>query len=114
MIKINKNTLDAEMVRGDTGTFSFSVNANGKSFLSIGDAIWFTVKKIPTKEIVIQKEIREFPNGIVTIPIEPNETKNLEPDNYIYDLKLERADGNIDTLIPNRPYANFTLKKGVR
>ena len=36
MIKINKNTLDAELVQGDTGTFSFSiVDANtGKTFVN--------------------------------------------------------------------------------
>lgn len=102
------------MVRGDTGTFSFRVKANGESFLSEGDSVWFTLKKLPTKEIVIQKKVSEFTDGVVTIPLEPYETKNLDLANYIYDLKLERADGNIDTLIPNKPFANFTLKKGVR
>ena len=83
--------------------------------LQDGDTVWFTVKKIQGEEIVIQKQITSFPDGIVTVPIEPIETKNLEPINYIYDLKLIRKDGNVDTLIPNkRPHANFSLKKGVK
>lgn len=114
MIKFNKSTLDAEMVQGDTGTFSFVIKSNGLSFVKEGDEIWFTLKKIQNKKIVIQKKVVSFPNGVITIPLEPNETKNLEPDNYIYDLKLVRADGNVDTLIPSRPHANFTLKKGVK
>jgi len=114
MIKFNSNTLDAEMVLGDTGTFSFGVKMNNSYFLTNEDRIWFTLKKIKDQEIVLQKEIKEFPDGIVTISIPPNDTENLEPGNYIYDLKLIRKDGNVDTLIPNRPHAYFSLKKGVK
>ena len=115
MIKFNKITLDAEMVRGDTGTFSFSITnkSTNQSMLQEGDSVWFTVKKIQGEEIVIQKEITAFPNGVVTIPLEPDETKNLEPINYIYDLKLIRKDGNVDTLTP-KAHANFSLTKGVK
>lgn len=115
MIKLNKNTLDAELVQGDTGTFSFSiVDANtGKTFVNPGDEVWFTLKKIIDQSVIIQKKISEFPNDIVTIPLPPSETKELEAGNYIYDLKLIRSDGNVDTLNPNRPHSNFTVKKGV-
>lgn len=114
MIKFNPNTLDAELVCGDTGTFSFGLKINNNYFLTDEDRIWFTLKKIKGEDIVLQKEIKEFPNGVVTIPIPPSDTINLEPGNYIYDLKLIRKDGNVDTLIPNRPHAYFSLKKGVK
>ena len=115
MIKFNPNTLDAELVQGNTGTFSFSlVDKNtGKSFVNPGDEVWFTLKKIIDQSIIIQKKITEFPNNLVTIPLSPAETKDLEEGNYIYDLKLKRSDGNIDTLNPNRPYSYFSVKKGV-
>ena len=114
MIKFNKTTLDAEMVCGDTGTFSFCPKINEEIVLKEGDEVWFTVKKIQSKEVVLERKVINFENGIAVIELEPEATKNLEPDNYIYDLKMIRGDGNIDTLIPNRPYAYFSLKKGVK
>ncbi len=114
MIKINPNTLDMELVQGNTGTFSFSImnNNTNLSFIKEGDVIQFTLKKIIDQSIIIQKNITEFPNGIVTVELTPTETKQFEEGNYIYSLKLLRSDGNVDTLNPNRPYSNFTVKKG--
>lgn len=116
MITINKNTLDMQVVQGDTGTFSFSLlNKNtGESLLKDGDSIWFTLKKLVDKSVIIQKEIREFPDGIVTVPLTSEETLGIEKGNYIYDLKIIRKDGNVDTLNPNRPYSNFSVKKGAK
>ncbi len=116
MISINKKTLDCEIVCGDTGTFSFELKDKntGENFLRDGDELWFTLRKIQDEEIILQKVIKEFENGVITIPISPEETASIEPDNYMYDMKLIRADGNVDTLIPNRPYAYFTLKRGVK
>lgn len=114
-IDFNKQTLDAEMVLGDTGTFSIAPKINKQTFLSDGDEIWFTLKKRKENTIVLQKTITKFDNGVATIPIPPADTINMEPGNYIYDLKLIRKDGNVDTLLPNNsPSANFTLKKGVK
>jgi hypothetical protein len=116
MIKFNQNNLDAEMVIGDTGAFSFKVNLNGQNALNDGDTIYFTIRKVIDNSILIQKTITEFPNGICNIVIEPSDTSNIttNDDNYIYDLKLVRATGEIDSLIPNRPFAYFSLKRGVK
>lgn len=114
MIKFNQNNLDAEMVIGDTGTFSLSVKVNGESILKTGDVIYFTIRKLLDDAIIIQKQITEFEDGICTITIEPGETSTLNEDNYIYDLKYYREDGTVDSLIPNRPYAYFSLKRGVK
>ena len=114
MIKINPINLDAEMVIGDTGTFSFTPKIDGNAFLDDGDTVYFTVRKLLDKSIVMQKTITEFEDGKCTIIIDPSDTTILDPDNYIYDLKLIRGDGTVDTLIPNNPYANFSLKKGVK
>ena len=116
MIKFNQNNLDAEMVIGDTGAFSFKVNLNGQNALKDGDTVYFTIRKIIDNSILIQKIITEFPDGICNIVIEPTDTSNLttNDDNYIYDLKLVRATGEVDSLIPNRPFAYFSLKRGVK
>ena len=114
MIKFNEYNLDAEMVIGDTGTFSLAININKEQILKEGDTVYFTIRKLIDKSIIIQKAITEFENGVATITIEPEETSILNEDNYLYDLKLIRGDGTVDSLIPNRPYANFSLKRGVK
>lgn len=130
MIKFNSVTLDAEMVLGDTGTFSITPKLDGNTYLTTGDTVYFTVK--PRKKVVdeatgnlvdaepirpLSKTITEFVNGTVTIPILPTDTVdtnvNLPAGTYIYDIKVVRGDGTVDTLTPNGQ-AYFTLKKGVR
>lgn len=114
MIKINPINLDAEMVIGDTGTFSFTPKINKEKFLKDGDTVYFTIRKLLDKSIILQKTITTFEDGECEIIINPNDTINMNEDNYIYDLKLIRGDGTVDSLIPNRPYAYFSLKKGVK
>ena len=114
MIKFNQNNLDAEMVINDTGAFSFKVNINGESILQTGDTVYMTIRKLIDNSIIIQKTITEFNDGMCEIIIEPDDTKYLEEDNYIYDLKLVRSTGEVDSLIPNRPFAYFSLKRGVK
>lgn len=113
MIKFNKNTLDAELVLGDTGTFSIVPKIDGVKALNDGDEVWFTMRKVKDKVVVLQKRITAFEDGKATIPILPGDTSSLEPGNYIYDLKLIRSDGNVDTLMPNSS-ASFSLKRGVK
>lgn len=114
MIKINPINLDAEMVIGDTGTFSFTPKIDKEAFLKTGDTVYFTVRKLLDKSVIMQKVITEFENGKCEVVINPSDTNVLNEDNYIYDLKLVRSDGTVDSLIPNRPYAYFSLKKGVK
>ncbi len=116
MIRFNPNTLDAELVQGDTGTFSFYLTNkdNQQSVIKEGDKILFVLKKLVDNSVIIQKEITDFLDNKITIPLLPSETKELEPGNYIYSLTLIRSDGNVDTLNPNRPYSNFAIKKGAK
>ena len=126
MIKFNSVTLDAEMVLGDTGTFSITPKLDGETYLTTGDTVYFTVKErkkvldpdtgqeVPAPALVpLSKTITEFVDGTVTIPIEPTDTTNLDNGTYIYDIKVVRGDGTTDTLTPNGQ-AYFTLKKGVK
>ena len=114
MIKINSFNLDAEMVIGDTGSFSFTPKIDDKAFLQDGDTVYFTVRKLLDQTIIMQKTITEFEDGKCEIVINPEDTMYLDEGNYIFDLKLVRGDGTVDSLIPNRPYAYFSLKKGVK
>ena len=86
MIKFNNVTLDAEMVLGDTGTFSITPKLDGNTYLSDGDTLYFTVKERRSKgssdkteeELTkIAKTITTFDSGTATIPIEPSDTSSL-------------------------------------
>lgn len=112
MIHIDKNTLDMEMVLGDTGTFSIAPKINKEPV--INGSVWFTMRKTRDSNVILQKEAI-ITDGIATIELPPEDTKYLEPTRYSFDLKLIRPDGNIDTLLPGkRELGSFLLKKGVK
>lgn len=115
MIRINKRTLDSEMVRGDTGAFSVRPMIRGEYVLQDGDQVWFTVRKIKDQTIVIQKMTDEFEDYAAGFVINPEDTIPLELGNYIFDLKLIRGDGTVDSLIPGgRDTAYLAIKRGVK
>ncbi len=114
-IRFDNNTLNAQMVRGDTGTFTIRpTDASDNAILKAGDQVAFTIRKNLETPVLLERTVSEIQDGMATIKILPEDTKNMELGSYLYDLKLIRKDGNIDTLIPNNPYAWFTLKEGVR
>ena len=115
MIRFNKATLDAEMVIGDTGDFCISPKLNNEYALETGDHIWFTLRKLKDKTVLLQKDITEFQDHVATIPIPPSDTQNMDAGTYLYDLKWVRNDSTVDTLLPNgKESAFFVLKKGVK
>ena len=103
------------MVRGDTGTFSIRPKINGEYVLKDGDHLWFTVRKIKDKTILMQKDVTTFDDGKAEVIINPSDTENFEIGNYIYDLKMVRSDGTVDSLIPGgRDSAYLSIKRGVK
>lgn len=113
-IEIDKRSMKMSLIIGNTGTFAFNLEGTNNFALQEGDKIIFTLKKTKDEKPIIQKEITEFENGYVVVPILPEDTANLERATYIYDLVLVREDGNVDTLLPNnKESAPFILKRGV-
>ena len=103
------------MVRGNTGTFSVRPRVNGEIVLQEGDHLYFTVRKIKDRTILLEKDITDFEDGKAEIIITPQDTENFEIGNYIYDLVMVRSDGNVDSLIPGgRDTAYFSIKRGVK
>lgn len=114
-IDIDKRSMKMSLIIGDTGTFAFNIESTDEMELGEGDMVVFTVKKNKDSQPLIQKTITTFEDNYVIVPILPSDTANLEKATYIYDLKLIRSDGNIDTLLPNnKESAPFILKRGVR
>lgn len=116
MVNINKDTLDMETIRGNTASFAFKCTnkTNKQTMFQDGDIVYFTIRKIIGGEAILQKTCTSFPNDICTIEVTPAETQALDEGNYIYDLLLYRASGEVDTLNPNRKYSNYSVKKGVK
>jgi hypothetical protein len=91
------------MIRGDTESLTIScVNPDGtKEPLVTGDKVYFTVKaSIDTEEILIQKIVTEFTDGIADITILPSDTKTLGFKTYYYDVQINKGTGEVTTIIP--------------
>lgn len=106
------------MIKRDTGPISVRpiVKDTGEYFLTEGATLYFTLRKLQDRSIVMQKYTTEFEDGIGSIVLETEDTENLDEGTYIYDLVMVRDDGNTrDTLIPEgRDSLYFVIKKGVK
>lgn len=99
ILKINGT--DIYMVRGDTRVFTLRLyDQMQKIELSSGDTIYFTVKKsIYTPEITIEKVITTFEDNEAIIEILPEDTKELEYGDYVYDIQWTDVNESITTLV---------------
>ena len=101
------------MMRGDTETFSITLrDTKGQPVdFKDGDKIYFTVKtRAMREEKAVQKVIEEYNKNLALIEIEAEDTRELEPGNYVYDIQLTRADGQVKTLIHK---SSFTILEDV-
>ena len=117
MIRINPTTLDAEIVRRDTGVIPVRpiIKETGDYLLEDGATLNFTLRKTKDSEILLAKSVTEFEDGWGVITIDSSDTENIEEGTYIYDLVAIRSDGTRDTLLPRgRDSLYFVIKKGVK
>ena len=94
---------DISMIRGDSEAIKVSCrNESGVDVpFAEGDIVYFTVKKSPyTEEKILQKIVTEFTDGVALITIFPEDTRELKPGAYYYDIQLNRANGQVKTIIP--------------
>ena len=112
MIRFEKNTMNAELVKGDTGNFSINPREKDtkKSLLENGHKVYFCIKKDVAEDPFFERIISVFKDGVATIEIPAEETKNFEPGTYVYRLYIDR-NGVIDTLTPT-PVSYFVVKEG--
>ena len=100
MLTVDKDNA-IHLTRGDTARLLLSSVVNlvtGKEYiLSADDTVTFTVKKTvydtaPAVQITV-------PGG-AAIHIKPEDTKEMAFGNYLYDVQLTTADGDVYTVIP--------------
>lgn len=98
MISIVGNTIS--MTRGDTlRTVVDIFNSDGTPYEPVeGESIRFAVKaSYNAKDVIIYKDI---PLDTRLLELDPSDTKNLkQPFDYVYDIQITRANGDIDTFI---------------
>jgi hypothetical protein len=88
--------------RGTTYTIGIVYKRNSVATTLVGATVRFTVKatewddNMADSDAVILKNITNGnSSGEATITINPEDTAELTPDKYFYDIKVEQADGEI-------------------
>lgn len=97
---------DISMVRGDTLKLSISSikTADGGDYvLSDTDVIYLEVKKSAADRVPIFRKAvtaADYVDGALPVIIYPNDTADISPGDYFFDVRLFMDDDNIYTIIP--------------
>lgn len=95
---------EISMIRGDSETIQvscFDMNKEKIPFI-LGDRVYMTVKEsVYTPEKIFQKLVVQFTEeGDAIIEIDPEDTKDLAFETYVYDVQFVKLDGKVTTIIP--------------
>ncbi len=93
----NKNTIF--LTRGDTFKAKLTINnPDGSEYTPMdGDSIRFALKEnVEDRKCLI---LRDIPIDTMLLILYPEDTEDLEFGNYVYDIQLTKANGDIDTFI---------------
>ena len=115
MFTIDDKIHEIKLTRGNSceiDTTPFIQETKQPIKLGEGDKILFTVRspsgKIYIKKILTNDDYDEDNN--ITIKLEPIDTINIKPFNYVYDLLLVFADGSAYTYVDT---SNFIITQAV-
>ena len=93
---------DIYLTRGDTGYLDLYIrNPETRQAYELveGDTLVFTMRRSKRHPIVLQKELEgNF------LKIDPEDTETLEFGDYVYDIELTFANGDVDTVIPTSKF----------
>lgn len=87
------------LTRGDSFSADIGIfQSNNKAYIpEEGDSVRFAMKKsITDTDCLI---IKDIPIDTMKLVLEPEDTKNLDFGNYIYDIQLTKVTGEVDTFI---------------
>lgn len=117
MFFINEKTHDIVLTQGNSceiDTTPFFEDTEMPIVLGEGDKILFTVKssngKIYLKKILTNADYTNTEDTSINIILKPEDTVNLQPHKYVYDLLLVYADGRAYTYVDE---SIFEIKKAV-
>lgn len=113
-----ENDNKIKMVQGDTGVISLSLENH---ILEDGDLVHFaltsrkvaqpmSLRELPP-DIIVDKRITAFEaDGSARIVLYPEDTLNVSPGNYLYEIEVRTKSGVVDTVIMA---TKFTVLEGV-
>lgn len=87
-----------ELTRGDTFAAVIEITKDGETYTpGAGDVIRFAMKhRYTDRNCVVEKVID---NESLLLRIEPSETKNVCGNEFVYDIEITFANGDVDTFI---------------
>ena len=95
-----------KMTRGDTLNLKVNILKDGEPYTpEDGDTIRFAMKhnKIKADNSGYTDEepliLKDIPVDTMILTLEPEDTKELTFDTYVYDIQITFADGSVDTFI---------------
>ena len=100
--------LNWSMIRGDSDSRTVRVTSGNP--LTTGDKVAMQVRPSYDGEVLVSKEVTDFPNGDAVIKILPEDTAELTPGRYYYDVQLTRAGGSVLTIIEK---SRFELREDI-
>lgn len=85
------------LTKGDTFKCEITIYQDGTEYeLQQGDVVRFAMKKnYASADVLITKEL---PSTLL-LTLAPEDTKNLAVGDYVYDIELTTAGGDVDTFI---------------
>ena len=91
------------LTRGDTARFTVTVvNDAGDEYIpGSGDTLTMTVRRTAADNIVLQKII----SAADSFHIRPEDTSGLAFGDYVYDVQLTTAGGDVYTVVTPSPFA---------
>lgn len=95
---INNKTKKISLVRGDTLRLQVEILINDEVYTpQSGDKVRFAMKQSYTSSrVLINKDI---PIDSLILHLEPEDTKKCSFGNYVYDIEITFANGDVDTFI---------------
>ena len=115
MYKMFKNH-NIEVCRGDSFTINFPINLGSPIFpeyytLQENDSVYFGLME-PNQDFedaLIRKMYtsNNQNDSIISMSFEPTDTEELLPGKYYYSIKLQKANGEVYTLIPKTSFVIF-------
>lgn len=87
------------LIRGDSAFISVGcVDENDVAIPLVAptDVIYLTIKRsVGDMTKVLQKKIITFQNGKAEIELTPTDTKDIAPGDYVYDVQLNKMEGEL-------------------
>lgn len=105
---INDKTKQITLIRGDTLKMQVSILIDKQPYTPVaGDVVRFAMKQsMSSSKVLIHKEI---PIDTLILHLQPSDTKRLAFGDYVYDIEITFANGDVDTFITGK----LTLKPEV-